>query len=219
MKSLEYIALVAERKVCNACPKLINPSSRPQLDSDEIGPWTRLHGDLDARIMVVGQDWGDLKYYEKNGGLDKPTNPTMVALQSLLAAVGVDAPMDRYTDKDKNVFLTNAILCLKSGGLQGAVEKSWFANCAERFLRRQVELVRPRVVVPLGEKAYKALCLAFGLKQGPLREAVSHPGVELLPGTKMVPVYHCGKRIQNTHRPLHIQLQDWERVQTALAED
>lgn len=217
MKPSEYAALVAERKRCNACAELVNPVTYAAFDSEHIGPWTRLHGDLDAALMVVGQDWGDLRYYEANRGLDKLNNPTMVALASLLASIGFDVPMDRYGQGNSGVFLTNAVLCLKAGGLQGSVRRSWFLECAQRFLRRQVEIVRPRVVVPLGEKAHQALRHAFGLPPARLRRAVAEPGIELLPGTMMVAVYHCGRRIQNTHRPLDMQYRDWERVRVALA--
>ena len=218
VKQAEYFALVAERKRCTACTGLINPSSREEFDSREIGPWTRLHGDLAARVMVVGQDWGDLQYFEENRGLDKLNNPTMLALQRLLAGVGIEAALDRYGEGASGVFLTNAILCLKIGGLQGPVVKLWFSNCAKRFLRRQVEIVRPQVVVPLGEKAYFGLCHAFNILPLPLRTAVSRPGTALIPGTTMVPVYHCGKRVQNPHRPLEVQHCDWQRVRMALAD-
>jgi hypothetical protein len=35
---------------------------------------------------------------------------------------------------------------------------------------------------------------------------------ELLPGIKLMTVYHCGRRMRNTHRPDEDQRRDWQRV-------
>ncbi|HZF85952.1 MAG TPA: uracil-DNA glycosylase family protein [Burkholderiaceae bacterium] len=220
MKSSLYAALVDQRRSCHVCQGLVNPAAidGATLDSFHIGPWTQLHGDLNAELMIVGQDWGDVAYFRTNRGLDDLRNPTMRTLQELLASIEIDAPMDRYCQRSRGVFLTNAILCLKSGGMQAPVQSAWFNNCGSRFLRRQVELVRPRAVVPLGGRAYRALCDAFQVAPQPLRRAVEGNAIELVPDTLMVPVYHCGNRVLNTHRSKQLQLVDWQRVRTALGD-
>ena len=52
-KQQQYDALVAMRKKCRRCVGLANPASKQlyRLDSKEIGPWSRLHGDLDVGIL------------------------------------------------------------------------------------------------------------------------------------------------------------------------
>src|SRR4051794_35762952 len=90
-----YKALVERRKAYD--PErfgLANPSA-PNLrkyDSNEIGPWTRWANDLDADLMVVGQDWGDERYFLVNKGLDNPNNPTNRSLRELLEFVGRPVP-------------------------------------------------------------------------------------------------------------------------------
>ena len=64
------------------------------------------------------------------------------------------------------------MLCLKEGGLQGSVERQWFENCGSHFLRRQIEIIAPRVVVALGQMAYEAVLRTYGFKVGPFRKAV-----------------------------------------------
>jgi hypothetical protein len=49
------------------------------------------------------------------------------------------------------------------------------------FLRPQVELVRPRALVPLGERAYRAVCFAFGRQLLPFRMAVEAPTRQFSP--------------------------------------
>jgi DNA polymerase len=211
--------LVAERKRCRVCIGLRNPADAElrSYDSDEIGPWSRLHGDLDARLMIIGQDWGDVRYYTANRGLDNLRNPTMRTLERLLRGIGLDISLAAYGTGVRGVFLTNAVLCLKGGGLQARVEKQWFKNCGSPFLRRQIEIVTPRVAVALGQRAYEAVLGAFGLEAGPFRTAVEdEEGTTLPNGSCLLAVYHCGRRILNTHRPFERQQLDWRRVAKAL---
>lgn len=218
-KTQAYAQLVAERKTCRLCVGLRNAGTRSlaKFDSDEIGPWSRLHGDLNAEVMIVGQDWGTVDYYKKNEGLDDLRNPTMQTLELLLNGIGIKVKLSMYGNNGCGVFLTNAILCLKDGGMQAPVERDWFANCGSHFLKRQIEIISPGVVVALGQRAYEASMAAFGLQAGKFREAVESPSADLLPnGSQMLAVYHCGRRILNTHRPLKEQKVDWRRVKRAI---
>src|SRR5262245_10834583 len=175
-KREQYAALVSARKRCRLCVGLRNPADAElaAFDSDEIGPWSRLHGDLDADLMIIGQDWGGVRYYAVNQGLDDLRNPTMRTLERLLRGIGLDISLAEYGAGARGVFLTNAVLCLKKGGLQAPVEWQWFENCGSHFLRRQIEIVAPRVAVALGQKAYEAVLGAFGLQVGPFRRAVEN---------------------------------------------
>ncbi len=219
-RKCEYAALVAERKRCHLCTGLRNPADPelPALDSDQIGPWSRLCGDLDATLMVIGQDWGDVHYYIKNRGLDDVRNRTTRTLEELLLGIGLKVALSETGRANRGVFLTNALLCLKAGGMQAPVEQQWFTNCANRFLRRQIEIVAPRVVVCLGQKAYEAVLNAFRLESLAFRRAVEAESGIILPNqSRLLAVYHCGQRILNTHRSLDQQRRDWHRVAKALA--
>jgi DNA polymerase len=217
-KSDSYAELVAERVACRRCAGLTNPClvDDGAFDSPETGPWSRWQGNLDADLMVVGQDWGDDRYFRKHSGLEGPSNPTNDALRELIQLLGIDVGPPGDLRRGGVAFFTNAILCLKVGGLQAAVDKSWFGSCSD-FLRRQVEIVSPRVVVCLGQQAYWSLCDAFQLPRTPFRAAVeSHKGVTLSNGSRAFARYHCGRRIQNTHRPLEVQREDWLRLREFL---
>ena len=211
-----YAQLVRERKECTLCRELgLHNPAVPKLerfDSDEIGPWTRWLGDRNARLMIVGQDWGDVTYFQNNEGFDDCTRKryrTNRKLKGFLKGIGIEVPIERR-DGSSGVFLTNAVLCIKKGGNRAPVKKQWFDNCRV-FLRRQIEIVSPDVVVTIGVPAYKAVASAFN----PLPEFSvawgNSEGVELMSRCRIVPVYHPMASIDTQQ-----QIQDWARVERAL---
>lgn len=218
-KERQYKVLVEKRKACRECVGLANPAEPAlrQFDSCEIGPWSRLHGDLDAQLMIVGQDWGGVKYYKENEGLDKLTNPTMRNLEKLLHHIGIRVSVTSYAGGGRGLFLTNAVLCLKTGGLQARIEPEWARTCGSRFLRQQVEIVRPKVVVCLGAFAFHAALRAFERPIVELRDAIEDTeGTEILDGVRLFAAYHCGNGTVNRNRDLKQQMTDWERIRKFL---
>ena len=217
-----YELLVSKRKRCALCASLCmtNPSTESlrRFDGAEIGPWTRWQGDLEAKLMIVGQDWGGQPSFVRQAGwnLDGETNRF---LRRLLESVGVnvDAPAPGASVNRSGVFATNAALCLKAAGDSGTVPAPCFRNCRDAFLKPQIEIVKLPVVVCLGFDAYAATMRAFGLNpERTMRDAVeSKQRIRILDGTEIVPVFHCGRQGQRTRR-IDQQTIDWQRVARAL---
>ncbi len=219
-KQERYNALVRERKSCRLCQGLTNPSGVEGgvWDSGQIGPWSQWQGNLNAALLLVGQDWGDTRYFLRYRGLEGPGNPTNNTLIKLLGSIGISIGQPSSGEGQNRAFFTNAILCLKEGGLQGTVQRDWFCNCAP-YLRQQIDLVGPRVVVGLGRMAFNGVLQAYRLEPHSFRIAVRDPdGLRLPNGSLLFAVYHCGARILNTHRPFQDQLRDWQRIRAVLDE-
>ncbi len=214
-KRRQYARLVAERKTCRLCAGLTNPSCAKlrKLDSDEVGPWTLLFGELDADVLVVGQDWGDVSYFQRNKGRDDPRTPTNRNLLQIMQKSELIGPSKNPCGPTVKMFWTNAILCLKEGGLQAKVKQEWFNNCGVSFLRRQIEIVRPRAVVGLGAKAFQSCLDAFSKERISLSEAINdRDGIELVAGVRLFAAYHCGARTLAINRSLDQQVGDWKRI-------
>lgn len=220
-KVSSYRELVDQRKKCDVCSGLTNLSRLDggMFDSGHIGQWSLWQGNLDSSLMVVGQDWGDTKCCRDNNGHEPFNNPTNETLRSLLASIGIRIePPSRHDSGVGTLFFTNAILCLKTGGLQSKVQSDWFSACGRRFLKPLVEIVRPKVLVALSEAAYRAIAIEYGLGLLPFKAAVeTEGGFRIGKMTMLHPAYHCGRRILNTHRPLERQLEDWARIGRTIA--
>lgn len=216
-----YDALVAERKACRSCVGLTNPAAIAggRYDSLEIGPWTLWQGCLDAKLMVIGQDWGDVDCLEADEGRDSPNNPTNAQLRHLFSVAGIDITPAGTRDTKSSHFFTNAVLCLKEEGkgLSAPVFAAWFRECGPRFLRPQIEIIRPRIVVTLGAWAYYSVAYAFGFRAERLRDAVElDPPRTLLSNVALMPVYHCSPRVLASWRKRDQQEADWHRIGKAL---
>lgn len=222
VKQRQYSKLLSRRKVCRVCRGLINPADYKGgvYDSNHIGPWSRWQGNLDAPLMIVGQDWGTPRYFGDNRGFDDPDFPTNKRLRELLESIGISIGLPSQKEGRGKVFLTNAILCLKQRkSTQAAVKEQWFKNC-QGFLRDLVEIVKPKVLVTLGQEAFRAILSSYGWPDRPSqihRDDVERRHGVVLPGDiSLFAVYHCGNRILNTHRDLQQQRGDWRRIGRAL---
>jgi DNA polymerase len=124
-KKRKISTLVHKRKGCRLCSSITNPAKveNGRYDSNEIGPWSLWQGNLNAELLIVGQDWGDTSYFKRWQGWDQPSkNPTNENLQNLIAHIGIIIAKPRESQAHI-VFFTNLILCLKQkGGLSGKVK-------------------------------------------------------------------------------------------------
>ncbi len=216
-KQLTYENLVIKRKSCKICKDLANPSriNGGQFDSNHIGPWSIWQGNLNADILIVGQDWGDINYFTKWKGKDKPAkNPTNENLQGLLKSIGINikTPGEK---QDQIVFLTNLILCLKTGGLQAPVEDEWSTNCSIHFFKPLVDIIKPRVIIPLGKKTTEVIfnLYSYQIKKSlPYKNMVINAPYNFTKSLTVFPVYHCGAGSVNRNRSLSEQYRDWEKI-------
>jgi DNA polymerase len=217
-KRAAYTRLVEARKACDACAQLENPAriENGDLDSEEIGPYSRWLGDLGAALLIVAQDFADVASFRKYGGQPGARVPTNLALVQLLEAAGIGVSTPPDTMAKSGVFLTNAVLCMKSGGMQAGISPACFRQCGERFLNPMIRLVQPRVVVGLGVRAWRSILASFQVPgRVSFRDAVVSRVVhEVAGGIKVAAAYHPSPSVRNTHRPLRAQLEDWRWIGT-----
>jgi uracil-DNA glycosylase len=211
-KQEQYAALVARRKRCHLCSGMTNPAdvAGGAFDSDQIGPWSRWQSNLDAELMIVGQDWEERSYFIKEEGWDGDKHQSNRRLGELLRSIGVSISSAGDAPEPQVVFLTNAVLCLKDGGSSAEVPSRYFANCRS-FLKDQVELVSPKVVVGFGRPAFES---AYG-KTPPLFSSavLDQRGILLSGRTRVFAVYHCSnRRFGMTDQRFH-----WKRIAAALS--
>jgi uracil-DNA glycosylase family 4 len=187
-RTAEFECLVTEAKGCLACARM-NGSQRV------IG---HASGRIDASIMFIGEAPGRL-------GADASAIPfhgdrAGDNFERLIEQVG----LSRY-----DCFITNAILCNPKDekGNNATPNRLEISSCA-RFLKRQIDLIDPRIVVTLGAQALSALHL---VEPHDLELASSVRKKWKWYGRLLVPLYHPGQRAM-LHRSFLNQLADYHFV-------
>ncbi len=159
------------------------------------------NGAVPSPIMFIGEAVGRLGGAKT--GVPMSIDATGKRFNLLLAEAGIER---------QAVFISNAVLCnpLKDGNNRRP-RRSEIVACST-FLARQIEVISPAFVVPLGEVALAALSEVSNHKFT-LREHVGH----FLDwnGRTLVPLYHPGPRAV-LHRPHPMQVADWQRLGKAV---
>jgi uracil-DNA glycosylase family 4 len=189
----EFEALAAEAAACRRCPAMCGRSA----------VLSEHNGALDARVMFIGEAPG------RQGG-DRTRVPfsgdaSGRNLARYLASIGL---------KRDRIFITNAALCNPRSptGANRRPTNVEVRNCAN-FLRRQIELVDPRVIVTLGAVSLAAL-KSIEYHELTLREAAGK--VFEWGGRLLVPLYHPSPQVLASHRREAAQLMDYRALLRAL---
>jgi hypothetical protein len=168
-------------------------------------------------LLIVGQDFSDIDYFDRHHGADVAKNPTNEKLRELLTSCTVLQPtLPPVHDPNTPIYLTNAILCLKNPPMNSPILNSWVTNCTKLHLQPLIEKLAPPVIVAMGAKAWHAVRVASDLDSAPaaLKDAVGKEWVDK-DYRRIFPVGHCG-RLGLRNRPAFLQEQDWMRIGAAL---
>jgi DNA polymerase len=192
-KRKEFEALVAEAAACRRCPEMCGRSAVLSV----------LNGRAGARVMFVGEAPG------RQGG-DRTRVPfsgdqSGRNFTRYLASIGLAR---------EEIFITNAALCNPRTGT-GANRKPTreeVSNCSD-FLRRQLEVIAPRVVVTLGAVSLAAL---RAVEYHPLTLKENVGQILDWNGRLLVPLYHPSPQVLASHRREPQQLEDYKSVARAL---
>ena len=215
-----YSALVAARKACRICvernPGRLRSCAEFDYDPDVVSHWEQWLGHRTPKLLLVGQDFGNVDYFVRWRGRDEPDNPTNVNLHRLLVAAGISVKRPPGFDPDAPVFATNSILCLKEGKMSASIRASWVERCADAHLMPLAIYLRAPVVVAMGAHAWRAVRRVFALDDAPLLISKAAGGDWLAQdGTRVFAVGHPGP-LGLTNRPLAQQLADWRHIGAAL---
>lgn len=217
----EFDALIAARKGCRICiersPGKIRSCAEFDFDPDVVSHWEQWLGHRNPKLLVVGQDFGNVGYFVRCRGRDEPDNKTNDNLYKLLTAAGVAVAPPAQRDLDARVFLTNSILCVKEGAMNAPILASWVDACTRRHLVPLVRFLRPPVVVGMGSAGWRAVRRVFGLAQAPQRISLAAGASWTAPDhTRIFAVGHCGP-LGVINRPWPQQLADWRRIGAAVS--
>ncbi len=184
-------------------------------DQNVLNPWELWYGNLDAEILVIGQDFSDEKYFIDNLNsnwqkeIDSPTNKT---LQSLLKNLGyeIDLPKNQIVNKSLPLFFTNAVLGIKKNGMTGAIKEKWYKETAKLFTKELIEIIQPKFIITLGKHSYNMMCIAYDINAEKLFKNVKLEQ-NINQNFQWFAVSHCSPT-GRINRNLEKQHDDWKEM-------
>lgn len=184
----EFDCLVREAKCCLICERMKGSQRVIGHASGRIGAPIMFIGEAPGRL---GADASAIPFHGDKAGDN---------FENLLEQVG----LSRY-----DCFITNAILCNPKDekGNNATPSRAELSNCAS-FLKRQLDIVDPKIVVTLGAQALAAINL---IERHDLRLATSVRTKWNWYDRLLVPLYHPGQRAM-LHRSFLNQLADYRFV-------
>ena len=219
-KKALFEKLCYDVQVCSVCseiyfsPHLITSDhfihERTVENINYVNKWNLVQGSLDAEIMVIGQDYGvaDTNYFTTDKSLKK----------LFLEVFETD-----IEKTDERLFFTNIANCYRSSSSTGSLNKGCLALCANKFMSRLINIIRPKIIIVLGLDAFQALaccdnakliCKNPGAEKDNKFGTISKYDYKLITADKEIavfPVYHPGSNGQR-NRKYAQQVLDWTRI-------
>ncbi len=164
---------------------------------------SHLNGAIDARVLFIAEAPG-------RNGADR----TRIPFHGDASGKNFEALLASIKLTRAEIFITNSVLCSprKLSGANDKPTRAEIRNCSD-YLRRQIELINPRVVATLGAVALEALKLiephAYTLQDHAAQIHRWH-------GRLLVPLYHPSPHVIITVRPLLMQMEDYKMLAEAM---
>ena len=160
-------------------------------------------GSCDAKVMFVGEAPG---YWEDQRGLPFVGRAGKV-LDELLAEIGLS--------RDE-VYITNVVKCRPPGNRDPTEEE--IKACAP-YLDRQIDIIRPKVIVPLGRHSMRYLLEKFGFNAEPISKihGKTFRARTLFGEIVIMPTYHPAAAL---YKPQLLEAirEDFRKLKTLLEE-
>lgn len=224
MKEKEMAELLSEMSVCMKCinsseTSLINIYEDVDFALSIPSIWTDWFNRLDSEIMIIGQDWGPYTDMKKlhDEYMECPTDENWCDLieseksltKRMLTKYLVESSRGKLTSID-NIYITNAIMCARCGSNYRGNNiklKEYSRNCSE-FLKRQIEIVKPKVILTLGYYPLYALSLIYNFEiDKTLSETIDSKPVIELDDFVVIPLFHPAAQIKKER-----QMSQYEKI-------
>lgn len=170
--------------------------------------WTDWYNRLSADIMIIGQDWGPFEEMKKINKkyLDIKTEKSWKSIieeeksltKKQLTNFLINSSNGKISTLD-NIYITNAIMCARKNSNYRGNDinlKLSTENCGN-FLKRQIEIVKPKVILTLGYYPLYSLSKIYNfLIEDNLTKTISKYPVIENGGVVIIPLYHPAAQIK-----------------------
>lgn len=200
MKNKEFHELINDLGKCLKCSSL-DDKSLINFYNDEAfacnipSIWTDWFNRLDSDIFIIGQDWGpfkDMKVFHDRFMAGEDWN-TLIEEEKSLTKRNLEKFFKSINISLNEVFITNAIMCARWGSQYRGnnIDLKYSTNCCSKFLKRQIEIVKPKVIITLGYYPLYSLSKIFNFKiEDNLSKSIEVYDVFKVDNYVIIPMFH-----------------------------
>ncbi|MDQ6901460.1 MAG: uracil-DNA glycosylase family protein [Bacteroidota bacterium] len=218
-KQIFYNRLVFERKKYQySDPVILNPAKLDISNDEHLNAWAYWHSDLNADILLIGQDFGGYAYYSNYDGKDDPENKTNINLACLFSQLEIDLGQSDAPNINAKLYFTNAVLGVKNGAMSAPIKKGWYSDTAIKFIKPLIEIIQPKIIIALGSKAYDVVSMIYSLDKKPMKEIIDANPISLPDNKKLFVVYHCSN-LGIANRSFDTQREDWKKIKAYMEQN
>ena len=208
---------------------LLNISQGTNAEEPFVNLWNLWQGNLDADIMVIGQDFGhidhnavdsEIETFKKEWRSGKYKNYTDTHLRDLFKyAFDID-----INHENTPLFFTNMANCYRKNSTTGGIHSGWLPVCANKFMGRLIDIIEPKFIITLGRNTFEAMACIDGarlectdynneVEKDTFETIIKHTYNLQIKGKQIpiFPVFHPGAN-SNINRNYDMQLRDWKRI-------
>lgn len=161
---------------------------------DFVVPWTKSVCNLDAKLMIVGQDWASEDFLLKHNSDEKRDKRKLTGQDEWLQTNRyLKELLKKHFDLEfSDVYATDVSIFIKPGTMSADIPMKDLLYCAEKYAVPQIEIIQPVMVLCLGAKTFKSVRCALGGKSISFKEACSPPPHTLCGKAEVYAVPHTG---------------------------
>jgi len=165
--------LVHLRRLPTSCPfgySSLSTFDEGYYESVFVVPWTKSACSYDADLMIIGQDWASESHLKKRDECirvlgQKPTLATNRNLKKFLK---------KYMLLEfGETWATDVFPFLKRKRMSERIPQNLLVECAKTYTLKEIEIIRPLMVVCLGLRTINAVRVALGQNTLPNIDAAS----------------------------------------------
>lgn len=200
MKSDELKELFQSMSKCQSCLNLGNKSLKNIFSESDLffaipSIWTDWFNRLDSALFIVGQDWGP---YEDMRKLNKrfqsgETWENLIRSENSLTKKNLEKFLNSISINLDDVFITNAIMCARSGSSYRGndISLKYSSKCCSKYLKRQIEIVKPKVIITLGYYPLYSLSREFNFSiEDNLSDTILKHNIFKIDDYVIIPMFH-----------------------------
>lgn len=190
--------------------------------------WTDWYRRIPSSLMIIGQDWGPFKamqdYHKKykeegipfDEVIDMEKSLTKRNLEKFLTISALHHSISFTKEDFQKVYITNAILCARQGDYYrgDTIKLKECSLFCSSFLKKQIELSKPKVICTLGYYPLLALSSLYSISllKTLSKTIEAHPYYDV-DGLFIIPLYHPAAQVKG-----EIQLKQYDIVWEKLGE-